>query len=174
MKPPANANRKTAIEEPPWNGYCLCSKRFTVFIVLKPSNSFSFFRKNVQMYRWHKTEGDQKAPRNAYLFRKADWVEFKTCMKSFCDSFMFPLEGKTVEVLWCNFKEALNLGINKFIPSRFVGSKRHLPWITQAIKREIQKQDHLFQKYKKSKDPKDRTTFLNSKHGVKQDQTCSL
>ena len=28
--------------------------------------------------------------------------------------------------------------------------------------------DHLYQKSKKSKDPKDRRTFLNSKHGVKQ------
>ena len=86
-----------------------------------------------------KPKVNRKAPRKAYLYRKANWEEFKTYMKSFCDTFMFHLEGKTVELLWCDFKEALNEGINKFIPNRFVGSKRHLPWITQADKREIRK-----------------------------------
>ena len=80
---------------------------------------------------------------------------------------MSQLEGKSVEQLWCELKEALDGGINKFIPSRFVGSKKHLPWITQAIKREIRKRDHLFQIFKRSKDPKDRRAFLISKHGVK-------
>ena len=89
-------------------------------------------------------------------------------MQFFCDDFMSQLEGKSVEQLWCDFKEALNGGINKFIPSRLVGRKRHLPWITQAIKREIRKRDHLFQKFKRSKDPKDRSAFLKSRHSVKQ------
>ena len=43
-----------------------------------------------------------------------------------------------------------------------------MPWITQAIKREIRKQDHLFQKFKRSNDPKDRSAFLKSRHSVKQ------
>ena len=30
-------------------------------------------------------------------------------------------------------------GINKFISSRVVSSKKHLPWITKAIKREKSK-----------------------------------
>ena len=89
-------------------------------------------------------------------------------MISFCDTFKSLLEGTTVEQLWCDFKEALNEGINKFIPNRFVGSKRHLPWITQAVKRVIRKRDHLYQKSKTSKDAKDHRAFLNSKHGVKQ------
>ena len=104
----------------------------------------------------------RKAPRKAHLYRKANWEDFRTHMQFFCDDFMY------FEQLWCDFKEALNGGINKFIPSRLVGRKRHLPWITQAIKREIRKRDHLFQKFKRSKDPKDRSAFLKSRHSVKQ------
>ena len=47
------------------------------------------------------------------------------------------------------------------------GNKKHLPWITQSIKREIRKRDRLYRKFLKSKDSKDRKAFLNSKHGVK-------
>ena len=88
-------------------------------------------------------------------------------MKDFCNSFILSYEGKSVETLWLEFKEALNYGIQKFIPSKFVGKKRHLPWITQSIKREIRKRDRLYQKSKRSKDPRNRRAFLNSKHGVR-------
>ena len=75
--------------------------------------------------------------------------------------------GKSVEVLWTEFKEALNTSIEKFIPSKLSGNKKHLPWITQSIKRAIRKRDRLDKKFIKSKDSKDRKAFLNSKHGVK-------
>ena len=42
-----------------------------------------------------------------------------------------------------------------------------MPWITQSIKRETRKRDRLYQKSKRSKDPRDRRAFLNSKHGVR-------
>ena len=42
---------------------------------------------------------NRKAPRKAYFYRKANWEEFKTYMKSFCDTFMSQLEGNTVEQL---------------------------------------------------------------------------
>ena len=96
----------------------------------------------------------RKAPRKAHMYRKENWEDFRTHMQFFCDDFMSQLEGKSVEEqLWCDFREALNGGINKFVPSRFVGRKRHLPWINQAIKREIRKRELLFQKFKRSKDP---------------------
>ena len=47
-----------------------------------------------------------------------------------------------------------------FIPSRFIDSKRHLPWITGARKREICKRDHLFQKFKSSNRDLDKGQYL--------------
>ena len=48
-------------------------------------------------------------------------------MKDFCNSCVLSYEGKSVETLWLEFKEALNYGIQKFIPSKFVGKKKRLP-----------------------------------------------
>ena len=75
-------------------------------------------------------------------------------MQSFCSSFLLSYEGKSVEAMWTEFKEALNSGIEKFIPSKFTGKKKHLPWITQSIKREIRKRDRLYRNFLKSKDSK--------------------
>ena len=107
------------------------------------------------------------APRKTFLYRKADWASFKVYMQSFCHSFLSSYVGKSVEVLWTEFKEALNSGIQKFIPSKFSGNKKHLPCITQSIKREIKKRDRLYKNIIKSKDSKDRKAFLNSMHSVK-------
>ena len=61
----------------------------------------------------------------------------------------------------------LDSGIKKFIPSKLKGNKKQLPWIPQSSKREIRKRDHLYKKFRKSRDNKPRKDFLNSKHGVK-------
>ena len=79
----------------------------------------------------------KKASRKTFLYRKADWVSFRDYMQPFCSSFLSSYEGKSVEALWTEFKEALNSGIEKFIPPKFTGNIKHLPWITQSIKREI-------------------------------------
>ena len=115
-----------------------------------------------------KPASTKKAPRKVHLYRKADWVSLRAYMTEFCNSFVLSYEGKSVETLWLEFKEALNTGIQKFIPSKYAGQKKHLPWITQSIRREIRKRDRWYQKFKRSKDPKHRRSFLNSKHGVKQ------
>ena len=36
---------------------------------------------------------------------------------------IYQIQGKSVEVLWTEFKEALNSGIQKFIPTKFIGNK---------------------------------------------------
>ena len=66
-------------------------------------------------------------------------------MTGLCNSVVLSYEGKSVETLWLEFKEALNTGIQKFIPSKYAGQKKHLPWITQSIRREIRKRDRWYQ-----------------------------
>ena len=62
----------------------------------------------------------KKAPRKVHLYRKADWVSLRA-MIEFCNSFVLSYVGKSVETLWLQFKEALNTGIQKFIPSKYAG-----------------------------------------------------
>ena len=49
----------------------------------------------------------RKARRKAHLYRKANWEDFRTHIQFFCDDFMSQLKGKSVEQLWCDFKELL-------------------------------------------------------------------
>ena len=51
-------------------------------------------------------------------------------MQSLHNSFLSSYEGKSVEALWTEFKEALNSGVENFIPSKFTGNKKRLPCIT--------------------------------------------
>ena len=70
-----------------------------------------------------KPASTEKAPRKVHLYRKADWESFKTHIKYFCNAFVLSYEGKKVQTLWLEFKEALYAGMGKFIPSKFVGQK---------------------------------------------------
>ena len=88
-------------------------------------------------------------------------------MASFSSNFILDLTNKTVEQAWSLFKSTLHEGINKFIPSKLIGSKKHLPWVTNSIRRDIQKRDNLFKKFKKSKSVESRKKILRAKHAVK-------
>ena len=108
-----------------------------------------------------KPKQSKQPPRKAYLYRKADWESFREYMNSFCDSFVNTVELKSIEEIWPDLKGAIEQGISNFIPTKQISGRKNLPWITQSIKREIRKRDHLYQKYKKSKNPADRRSFLN-------------
>ena len=64
--------------------------------------------------------GCQK-PRNAPLYRKADWDGFRKYFSDFASDFIIDYENKTVEDLWNSF--TINQGISKFIPIKKVWSK---------------------------------------------------
>ena len=71
-----------------------------------------------------KPASTKKAPSEVHLYRKSDLESLRAHMKDFCNFFVLSYEGKYLENLWLEFKEALNKGIRKFIPSKFVEQKR--------------------------------------------------
>ena len=109
----------------------------------------------------------KQKPRKVHLYNRANWESFRSFMASFSSNFIPDLTNKTVEQAWSLFKSTLHEGINKFIPSKLIGSKKHLPWVTNSIRRDIQKRDNLFKKFKKSKSVESRKKFLRVKHAVK-------
>ena len=108
----------------------------------------------------------KQKPRKAHLYRRADSESFRSFMASFSSNFISDLTNKTVDQVWGLFKSTLYEGINKFIYSKLTGSKKHLPWVTNSIRRDIQKRDNLF-KFKKSKPVESRKKSLRAKHAVK-------
>ena len=69
-------------------------------------------------------------------------------------------EGKSIDVLWNQFKGALQSGIELFVPQRTESTKSSLPWITKELKRSIQKLGSLYDKYKRLRRPSDRHAFV--------------
>ena len=75
--------------------------------------------------------------------------------------------SKSIEELWTEFKDLIHEGTNLFIPSKRLGSKPSLPWITQGIKRLIRKRDKLYGKQAKCNDPKVKQHYKNFRNKVK-------
>ena len=114
-----------------------------------------------------KPKFNKQQPRRSFLFRKANWESFRDYMRSYSSTFLENLNGKSVDQAWSEFKDTIHEGIRKFIPSKLIGSKKHLPWITVRIKRDIRKRDKLYQKFKSCKSTESRKKFLKAKHAVK-------
>ena len=90
-----------------------------------------------------KPKFNKQQPRRSFLFRKANWESFRDFMRSYSSTFLENLNGKSVDQAWSEFKDTIHEGIRKFIPSKLIGSKKHLPWITARIKLDIRKRDKL-------------------------------
>ena len=60
-------------------------------------------------------------------------------MTSFSSIFLPSVKNKTVGQAWSEFKNTIHEGIDKFIPSKFIGSNKHLPRINNSIKRDIRR-----------------------------------
>ena len=105
----------------------------------------------------------KQVPRVVPLYCKADWTAFKAFAKDKCEELLKDHPSKSVEDLWSSFKSVNHNGIAKFVPSKILGTKKSLPWITQPMKRLIRKRNKLFHKQKSSKSPTDRHRFLRVK-----------
>ena len=101
------------------------------------------------------------------LYRKIDWTAFKAFAKDKREELLKDHPSKSVKDLWSSFKSVIHNGIPKFVPSKILGTKKSLPWITQPIKRLIRKRNKLFHKQKSSKSPTDRHHFLRVKQHIK-------
>ena len=88
----------------------------------------------------------KQVPRAVPLCRKADWTAFKAFAKDKCEELLKDHPSKSIEDLWSSFKSVIHNGIAKFVPSKILGTKKSLLWITQPIKRIIRKRNKFFHK----------------------------
>ena len=104
----------------------------------------------------------RQPPRSTYLYKRADWEGFKTYKEKVKEDIYANSTSKSVEELLISFKSSVNEGLARFVPCKNIGSKRILPWITQAIKRLIRKRE-----VQRSSRPKHRKQFIATRHMVK-------
>ena len=75
-----------------------------------------------------------KPPRKIHLFNKADLQQLKKAADDFSTDFLqSDPEKRDVDTNWM-ISNFLNRCLSKLIPSKMSKGKRHLPWITPAIK----------------------------------------
>ena len=64
-------------------------------------------------------------------------------MHLFQKSFLASHEGKSINLLWEEFKGALNSEIEQYVSQHTISTKPTLPWIAQGIKRISEKKTVL-------------------------------
>ena len=68
--------------------------------------------------------------------------------------------GRSVEELWNDFTNTLDLYSSQCIPVKTFSGKKSLTWITQEISRQIRERNHFYKQFKKTGDQVFRNKFL--------------
>ena len=114
----------------------------------------------------HQTIRKQK-PRQIPLYRKANWETMKEEITETHKNIQeLEANGGTVEELWLLFKTRLNQSVIDHIPHKTAKQKDSLPWITPNISKFIRRRDRLYNKKKKSADPKITSKFKEVKRMI--------
>ena len=89
--------------------------------------------------------------KKCYIYKKADWNSLNKHCEQLSSSLVLRSEmDYSVHDLWDLFKSTLNLGINSFIPSKFVKKRSSLPWMNKHLTKLIKKKCKLYKQAKTS------------------------
>ena len=92
-----------------------------------------------------KTSG--KSQRRIYQFNKADPQQLGKACEDFCTKFLqSDPEMESVESNWNTISQFLTKLMSDLVPSKMSKGKKHLPWVSISIKRQMRKRDRLFKK----------------------------
>ena len=105
-------------------------------------------------------------PRTVHLCSKANWDGMKEDMLTFQSTFLSTCEGKSTEQLWQEFKDEVDMLINRYVHTKTIRGRKNLPWVTQEIRRYMNKRGHLYQVHKSSGKDADRLLFKKVKYEV--------
>ena len=95
-------------------------------------------------------------PRTVHLNSKADWVGMKREMLDFQSQFLATCSGKMQK----------HYGRNSRLSSKVLRGKKNLPWVTQILKRMMNKWDCLYQVQKRTGNENDRSQFKKANYEV--------
>jgi hypothetical protein len=94
----------------------------------------------------------KQKPRSIYQYAKANWEKVREDLTEMVnDVKALYSDGADVDRMWCTFKEAIKTTVNKHVPSKTIGKKTRIPWLTQETKRLLRKKKRLFRQAKKTK-----------------------
>ena len=107
---------------------------------------------------------NKQQPRRIHLWKRADWDKLKTEAVKFKESFLSLAGSRSVTENFNSFKSFIDQLTSKHVPTRLLrANTKHLPWITQAIRRMCKRKQRLFSKAKRSHKSKDWAEYKNAK-----------
>ncbi|KAK3090224.1 hypothetical protein FSP39_010191 [Pinctada imbricata] len=89
-------------------------------------------------------------PRKVLKYNKANWDGIRSDLEKTYTEIKNQYPTHNINQLWNIFKTNLTNSINTYIPSKLIRCKHRLPWVTDKLRRMINKKNKL---YKKKKDP---------------------
>jgi hypothetical protein len=109
-----------------------------------------------------KAKINKKPPRRVFCYNRADWNKVKEDLLAYQQEYLSSNpSSRSVEQNWNDFKANTQSIIEQHIPTKLVGSRYHLPYITTEIKRLIRRKARLYNKARHSKRERDWTAFKN-------------
>ena len=111
----------------------------------------------------------KQPPRKIHLFKKANWDEIR-CNLVLVSNMYFDLNSitsRSVEENWAFIHQQYLHLIHKFVPSKTLGTRYHLPWLSSSLKRLIRKKQRLYNKAKSYQDPADWEEYKILQHKVR-------
>lgn len=111
----------------------------------------------------------KQCPRKTLLYNKANWDSIKESVIRLFEDYLLLNDQQTrsVEENWQYIKHHLSQLIDQFIPVKVTSRKVHLPWLTAAIKRLINKKQRIYRRAKRYQLPQDWQLFKEIQHEVK-------
>ena len=101
--------------------------------------------------------------RKIYKYNKADWGEIKSDVRELTKTLNDTYDSSNINTLWNTFKDGLLKTVNKNIPQKTITSKMKLPWITNKLRIQINKNKRLHRKSKTNSKLKDKYKNNRSK-----------
>ena len=83
----------------------------------------------------------------------------KSDLKSLASEIKEDAQTKDVNDMWNKFKNSLQESIKRHIPSKVLGNRRDIPWMTKSIKRKIKHKRRLYKKSNRSNSPRVQKQF---------------
>ena len=105
-------------------------------------------------------------PRTVHLYPKASWEGMRQGMQEFQATFLATCEGKSTEQLWQEFMGKTETLIGRYVPAKTLRGRKNLPWITQEIRRKMNRRDNLYHIQKTTGKDSHRKLFKKVKYEV--------
>ena len=85
------------------------------------------------------------------IYNKADWGSLGQHMAECHNTIANRTESMDANQMWTTFKDALQVGIQEFVPTKKAKKPTDKPWLTTRVKRLLNKRDRLYSKQRNSR-----------------------